>query len=394
LKFTAIVVVWTAIASTGAMAFELCDDASKRREFYTQLQPWGKALGEKRYDDIDKKFNALLKALESGTESDAMVQRAFSVFQDSRPGNEPLHLEWIKRYPKSQAAHLAMGYYYTSRGYAARGTGFAGETSREQFAAMEENFRRALAELDAADALGKKPTLSAAKRIAIAPTSPALRTLHPTEIYRKAIKEYPDTIEVRIQYIVVSAPKWGGSRGQLRSIIDDAKPLPAADRRYIEYLVYQEMGTTYACTGNLTPECGQAKKAVEYYEKSIPLCPGLDRSLELLLEHHVRMKDHPAAVAVAARAIMRNPRNGEAYASRGWAYMHLGRPKDAFADYERGTQLDYGPAFDGLAYFYEVGQIVPTDYRKAIDLYMAAESHHVKGAKEKADKVRAVSGLK
>jgi TPR repeat protein len=375
-----------------AGAFELCDDPSKREAFYAKVRPWEATFAAKRYDELDKHFNGLLKALDGGTESDAMVQRAFSLFQSLKPGNEPLHVEWVRKFPKSRAAHLAMAYYYENLGWGARGDEFAGKTSREQFAAMEAYFRQAITELDAADALGKT-TLTAAKRIGMARAGSALR-LDATQLYRDAIKADPRTLEVRIRYINASVPKWGGSMRQLASIVDDAKTLPPSDRRYIEYLVYQEMANTYSCDSNLTPECGQFAKAAEYYEKSIPLCPGLDNALRNAVGHYARQKDDPNVMRTATLLIERSPRNGWARAMRGRSYIRQQKYKEAFDDYRAGADLGSGEAFEGLAWLYATGQGTPQDNRKAIDLYTSAANLGVKGAREKADLIRAGSGLK
>jgi tetratricopeptide (TPR) repeat protein len=321
------------------------------------------------------------------------VQREFALFYNARPGNEPLHVEWLRRYPKSRAAHLALANHYEARGFAARGVDFAGKTSQEQFGAMEQLLRQALSEFDAADALGPKTSLAAAHRISIARTSRVFG-LDASRLYRDVIKSYPNTLQARIEFIQASAPKWGGSIRQLLSIIDDAKPLGAADKRYVEYLVYEEIGNTYACTTDLTPECGTGKQAAEFYEKSIPLCPGLTNALRLAVVQYTRMKDIPNVMRTSSLLLEREPRNGWARAQRARGYVISGKYKEAFDDYRAGADLGSAEAFDGLAWLYEWGRGVPQDLHKSIDLYMTAANLGMDGARERADKVRAGTGLK
>src|SRR5439155_15243401 len=100
-----------------------------------------------------------------------------------------------------------------------------------------------------------------------------------TAIYRDAIAADPQSLAVRIRYIKASHPKWGGSRKQLVRILEDAAPLSTADRRYVEYLVHQELGMIEESEGNYGA-------AIRQYERSEPLCPGLYVSAVKLAELH------------------------------------------------------------------------------------------------------------
>ncbi len=384
MKIATIALLAAAFTFTEARALELCDTPGKREEFYAGVKPTIDLLKQRRFAELEEKMGAMLAAQQAGRMSDELVQRAFNYFSYAEASWGPLVDEWVAQFPKSQAARLALAYYLSGRGWAARGQKVASKTSGEQFAQMEDYFNRALKVLDEADARGKKLTVSVAQRIDMASASRSLG-LNPSLLYRDGIKAHPESLQIRVSYLNKSAPKWGGSVERLQSIMSEAKGLSEGDQRYLQYLAYQEIASSYRCTD--VPGCGPAdadnkKHVVEYYEKSIALCPGLDQSLELLMRYQSDKRDYPGAIASATRMIQRKPRSANAFATRGFAYGNSGRYKESFADLERATQLGHAYAFKDLAWFYESGTVVPRDIRKAIDLYMIADSHNVDGARQ------------
>jgi TPR repeat protein len=399
-SFIAIAILAATLGATGARAFELCDAEGRADELYESLKPLEDVSDKNRLEELDSGLNAMLASYEAGTTSDALVHRVFQRFASGNVDLEPKLRDWIAKRPRSRAAHLALAYHYTGRGWAARGWKSFKATSREQLAEAQRYYRLALKAYDDADALGKKPTLSIAQKIYMAGSVRTLG-LDPTRLYREAIRTYPDTLQVRIRYVLVSRPDWAGSLKQLESIVDDAKTLPAADRRYIEYLVYQEIGAVYWCAEQdecddkpPTARAGEnAKLVVGYFEKSIPLCPGLDRSLERLLTYQTEMRDFNGVIGTATRLIQRKPRHVRAFSTRGMAYARTGKYKESFADYQRASLLGNNAALKELAGFYERGTGVPKDPAKAIDLYLIADLHDVEGARAEAERLSKASGI-
>jgi tetratricopeptide (TPR) repeat protein len=379
-------------------ALDLCDTAGKQKEFYrSSIKPLENLLYEKKLGQLDHALNEMLAAHAAGKMSDVLVHRAFERYDSSYASWEPLLREWVAKYPKSQAARLALGYHLTRRGWGARGGKYSNETSGRQFAEMEKYFREALKVYDEADALGKRPTLSIAQRIWMSRSMRGLG-LDAQKLYRDAIKAYPDTLQVRIRYLEMSEPKWGGSIEDMESVIGDAKSLSPADQRYLQYLAYQEIATVYQC--DELEACGgrqrvgaNARQVVAYYEKSIASCPALDESLEMLIKYQFDAKNYRAVIDTATRAIRRNPRLVQAFANRGYAYGNTGRHKEAFADLERAALLGEDYAFKDLAWMYETGTGVAKDLPRAIDLYMIADMRKVDGARKEAERLSKATGI-
>jgi tetratricopeptide (TPR) repeat protein len=398
LKVITIAVFAAALAATGANAYELCDVPGKQKQFYASNKPLRGLLKDRKFRELDSKMSAMLAAQQAGRMTDAQVHLAFSGLVNDHASWGPLLREWVSQFPKSQSARLALGYHLADKGWAVRGSKFAYETSPEQLALMDDYFRAALSAYDEADARGRKLSVSVAQRMNMAATTSSLG-LDVSRLYREGIKRYPETLQVRIEYVYKSAPKWGGSVEQLESIVDDASTLPPADKRYIQYLVYHELGSFYWCAEGEGCGAGKkrngenAKQVIGYYEKSIAMCPGLDDSLDSLRRYLQERRNYTALIESTSRMIERNPRQATAFASRGFAYAHMHKFREAFADYERAALLGDGYSTKQLAGFYESGTVVPKDARKAIDLYLIAESRNGDGARKEAERLSKTSGV-
>ena len=374
-----------ALGPVASQAFGLCDSAEQRVGFYKALGPWKDALEKKRFDEADRHFNFLIDEHAAGRLTDQELHRWFGTFSRSNSGREPLHEDWIRAYPKSAAARLALVYYYVEQGWNARGTEFASKTSDAQMIAMGTFFRSAFQALPAAEALMKRPSLPAALRIGMLGTTgdPGDRM---KDAYRAALKAYPESLQVRVEWMMHSAPKWGGSIRQLEDVLVDARSLPAPDRRYLEYLVLQQIGSEHQRMEDF-------KRAAAAYGKAIPLCPGFDNALTSLIHMHKDQKDFGALVPAVDLYIDRYPRSGWAYTMRAWSYVERKDWPPAYKDYEKAASLGYAEGYEGLAWMTEWGHATKSDYRKAIDLYETAAANGSKTAGAKADKIRKGAGI-
>jgi tetratricopeptide (TPR) repeat protein len=353
-------------AAPPALGFELCDRPGVREEFALRLEAWKTAFAEKRFDDLDRYLNGFLAQMERRAVSDAEVRRAFAIFESPLPGSEPLHMEWLRQHPDSPAALLAIAYHYSQRWIAA---------------GRDEDLRDALRAFDLAAARVKVPTLSVAGKIRIAYERSGAARLDMTPLYRAAIAKYPQTLEARIQYIRASSPRSGGSMARLEANIADAAGLTEPDRRYLTYLVMEEMGKAAEAAGD---DAGAAR----LYRKVVPDCPGLDGALWALVAVDTRLKRFGELIPLLTKFIESHPRDARAYSSRGLAYREVGKMADAYSDYQRAVELGDGPALMGLGWFFETGTHVARDRRKARELYELAANRYVEGAQEKMDRLR------
>ena len=374
-----------AVVALPSHAFVYCDTPKKWEEFHKARDIRFKAMIDHRFAEVDQHFSSILAAFERGAITDAEVNLEFEMFEAPRAEREPLHAEWIQAFPRSRAAHLAAAYYWVSRAYRARGTDVADKTSPVQMAAMEQAFKFAWMELEAAQKFAKIPTPESGKRLEILRAVKS-RKDEADSIYRKTLADHPQSLQVRIAYARASAPQWGGSFEKLSRIRDEARSLPADDRRFVQSRVDLEIGRAYAFRDELVP-------AAKAYESSMKACPGYSEAAQSVMRIYTDLKDYPALAAATTWIVDQYPNWAGAYASRAWAYQSQHKYNDAYKDWEKAAQLGNASAFEHMAWLTEWGRGAKQDYRKAIDLYMIAYSKGVTGAKAKADKIRAGTGI-
>jgi TPR repeat protein len=368
------------VGTAPASAFEFCGVAGKREAFHAALEPWRAALAEKRFSQLEAHFARMLWDHRLDRLDDARLERAFAIFEVADPATEPLLLAWAHAFPKSQAAYLALGHHYMARGFALTDIGSAKAADADR-ATDERELLYALHAFEVADRMGEKPTLSNAARIRIVLRSPGLKGLDAGALYRKTIAAYPNALEARIQYLKSREGGVAASLERIEAIMKDAGRMSREDERYIRYLGYQEAGAVLAAD--------KPERAAEQYEKSVPLCPGLDRSLRLAVALYDRLGQAPDLERSAALLIDRHEHEGWAFAMRGRARKQQGRLEEAFKDFRRGVELACPCAYDELAWFYAEGSVVPRDLRRARELYELAHAHGRPGAGEKAARLAA-----
>lgn len=378
-----------ACVSFAAQAYVYCDKPAAWPEAYKRQEEGRKALVERRFDDLDKYYGRILEEFEAGRITDGEVNVEFAAFARSFPRNEPLHAEWAKTRPRSRAAHLARAYHWIERGWSARGGELASGTSDEQFSAMAKAFASAVASLEAAQALAATPTPEWAQLARILQTGAFRdRGVTPEMLYRKAIEKNPRTLITRANYARAATPHWGGSFARLDQARADAAKLPADDRRYIEYLVDVAIGDSHSFAKD-------DRKAAKAYERALPGCPALTDAPKALLWIYAEAKDYKALIPVATRYLEAYPATSNALLQRGYAYVTMARYEEAFRDLDKAAQLGDARAYEHLAWMHEWGRGgARQDYARAIELYMLASARGIPGMKEKADKVRAATGLK
>src|SRR5262249_12430311 len=132
---------------------------------YDGMKPYAKALSEKRFEDLDRKLNALAEDRKAGRINDNELKRWYQkLFASADVALEPLLRDWVAAYPRSSAPLIASAFYYDRRGFAARGTKFASDTSSSQFEAMGLEFRNAITAINEAESLSGPQSLTEALR--------------------------------------------------------------------------------------------------------------------------------------------------------------------------------------------------------------------------------------
>lgn len=113
-------------------------------------------LRRREFATLDHTLTAYEKQTEQNVLYEFNTEVAFRSFAVPDESVRPLLEEWVKTSPGSYAAHLALGEYFKAHGFRARGYRSANETSEQQFAAMEADYKQAIPEVTAALKLDTK----------------------------------------------------------------------------------------------------------------------------------------------------------------------------------------------------------------------------------------------
>lgn len=361
---------------------EYCQSAAKFDALQIETRKWDNALRDRRFVDMDAHFNGLAAAYERGDMDDDAVERWFRIFDKDSPALEPLHQEWINKYPASFAAELAAAKYFHTVGYAKRGTGSAGDTSESQFEAMKISFKAALSHLERAEKLTTKPTLVIAERLALIKSVGARSDV--IALYKQGESVDPNNMRVKAAYIFASNPKWGGSFEALDDIVKStrASKLNNGIKSFVEYLVIYE----YA---DIAWREKQYDDAIKLYERASQLCPAFEEILTNLLKLYNSQKRFSEMRSAADRYIKRQPNSGWGYSQRAWANYHLSDLKQAKTDAENASTRGDGYGTYLLGWFYDIGNsVVPRDAKKALDLYISSLNRGYSRARSDVERLR------
>ena len=118
------------------------------------------SLGSRDFLFLDKTLNTLQADFEINHATEIQLRDAFRPFYKLDINQQDALRAWAQNFPKSYAAHLALGIFLKRAGWEARGSRFISETSQAQIAEMHKLFGISQLELNRSLALSTKPYLS------------------------------------------------------------------------------------------------------------------------------------------------------------------------------------------------------------------------------------------
>ena len=178
-------------------------------------------LQHRRFAELTAYVEELQAAFEQDFRREYWPSDASEALGAGDPELSPLLDEWARAHPRSFAPYLARGAHWVNRALAARGGRWAGETSREDFAAMSAALETALPDLDTAVAL--RPRLVAALNKKIQALQRWSRTkVQMRTVVDEATAACPECFQVRATYLLSLEPRWGGSYAQMLAYAAEA----------------------------------------------------------------------------------------------------------------------------------------------------------------------------
>jgi tetratricopeptide (TPR) repeat protein len=163
-----------------------------------------------------EELTALMEALQALSESDCQLELvgldAFEVFVRSDDATNALLDAWVKASPKSWAPLVARGAFYGYLAEQRRGSGWAKDTSEEQWKAMRETASLARSDLDAS--IARHPTFAARRALIDLNKLTGFEEPGKTQL-DLALKQCPGSWQMNMKYFTTLAPEWSGDPGAM-----------------------------------------------------------------------------------------------------------------------------------------------------------------------------------
>jgi tetratricopeptide (TPR) repeat protein len=303
-------------------------------------------LDSNQFAELDRRFSAVQRNYKDRSITDEDLKVAFRAFYPTDVALEQNYSAWIAQFPKSYVARLARAIYYVKVGEKRRGGAFISETTEEQLGGMEAAFTRASEDLEASLHLDDKPILTYAQLMDIARyvgNGESARA-----ILEAAIKVDRYNLVVRVKYMGTLEPRWGGSEEEMRAFLEESRRagLPEAPLRLLEGMIFADQAQT-------EKEAGDYTSAERDYRKSVAL--GNDDCLLCLAEVLTDEGKLADAIPIYSRSLALFPGNADTLASRGYAYMQTGMPREGIDDLRAAAEAGNAYAQSELGRYYMIG---------------------------------------
>jgi tetratricopeptide (TPR) repeat protein len=179
-------------------------------------------LRARNFNKLEATLTAYQTAAENNVTQEVNVHQAFEAFKRADPAFDALLQEWVRRSPRSYAAHLARAEFLFAEAWNARGAKWASETSAQQFQRMDDYLAAGEKEIKATLALNAKVIESYALLINEQRAGGSLEDCR--KATDAALKEIPASFVIRSETIKCLEPRWGGSYEQMDQFAAEAQP--------------------------------------------------------------------------------------------------------------------------------------------------------------------------
>jgi tetratricopeptide (TPR) repeat protein len=293
-----------------------------------------KMLQAERFKELDRDLSALQRQYDRGTITEEDLRDAFRAFYPTDKQLAPKFDSWVQRFPKSYVARLARAIYYQKVGEEARGDAYADRTTSEQFHNMDAAVEKAAEDLQISLTLDRKPILSFVREIEIA------RYLGAADGGRKflvlAIALDPDTFLARAAYIYTLQTRWGGSLEEMQAFLQECGKarLSKTHLDLLASIVAEEHGWLHV------HDDGDAAAAQLEFQRAKSLNPALclvcdEKELSHLL---ISQRKYEDAIPILSDILARKATDSYSLCNRGYAYLQVGRAREAIADWTAAAE--------------------------------------------------------
>lgn len=326
-----------------------------------------KLLLSQRFDVLDNRLNTLQAEYELDTEREFAVSAAFKWFDIADPRLESLFQEWLKAYPESYAANLALGIYYMAMAVEWRGSKYYNETHQKRIENMESYLEKAVIYFEKSLYMAEKPFISYGKLIAVARFHGDDKA---SEYWlSEALKKDPFCVRPRNFYMRTLEPRWGGSYNKMRVFAETTRkgthPKLTKAALYYEGWIHWYKGFESYLKDNYVAALNEYKKAIETYDDS------RFRLSRAKIYQIVGQSD--LAMADINRALDLDPQSTKGLYMRGIALLEKRQTDEALNDLHLAAEYGHMDAIKKLGNLYNNGDLgIPLNVEEGMKLWKNA----------------------
>jgi len=282
-------------------------------------------LRQKDFIGLDSEFDQYQQTFEKTPAAELNEKLAFDSFATDDPSVGDLIEEWILARPTSFAAHMAMGSYFSWRGWHTRGPAFADDTQASQFEKMHKFF--AQSDTETRLALKIEPRLSIAYAVLLGEARGESNDAIHQSLESDALRVMPASFVIREEVMKSRYPRWGGNH---ESMADFAQQSQAFVKE--NPLMHWLLGSIDADEGETQGIQGELAQSIATLTQAIQ--KGGDYSGFYLIrgESYVHSSLFEQGLQDFDRANELFPQDPELLILRADVLARLGRPKEVLAD--------------------------------------------------------------
>jgi len=282
-------------------------------------------LRQKDFAGLDSEFEQYQEAFEKSPVGELNVKLAFDSFAADDPLVGDLIEEWIIARPNSFAAHMAMGSYFSWRGWHTRGAGFADQTPSGQFDKMRKFFAQSAEETKIA--LKLRPQLSIAYAVLLGEArGQSDRAVHQA-LESDALRQIPASFVIREELMESRYPRWGGSHEMMAEFAQQSQVL-VKENPYMHWL----LGFTDSDEGEMLGTHGKYDQSIVALTQAIQKGGDYSGFYFIRGESYGLMGSWQHALEDFDRANELSPQDPEVLIRRAYTLAELKRPKEVLAD--------------------------------------------------------------
>jgi tetratricopeptide (TPR) repeat protein len=299
-------------------------------------------LMSRSYDTLDLVLSAYADSVVRDYRLEYRLFDAYAAFGVAMPVLESRLNEWVAQRPSSAAALISRGTFFSASGWNARGAKSARETGRDRFHKMDDFFRRASSDLNAALRLAPNSIVAYRELISINFAESDLDTSR--QLLDKGLKIQPYSFRLRVTYMHNLLPRWGGSYDEMARFAEESARYAARNPRLGALRGFVDWDR-----GRILEAKGLKAQAIKAYDRALAFGDfwqfRYDRG-DLYFHNHQELK----AVEDLDRVLVQNPQNTDALYDRSWASYNIGLDAtgearrhylgQAFDDAEMAVALD------------------------------------------------------